>query len=160
VVEKIWNFDVSGLFLCIFLRLGTLLGVFFKNQGSNYEIMDCGLILEKPRGFFAKLPVIIDFKIIFVRKKAWTRSTGRGPHLASVHGGPRPGPRWRLAARVAMQRGRGGVTGEPLTGVWSTVRRRRDGCRALARKGDSVGTTERGQADGVGVFHWGRGVLL
>jgi hypothetical protein len=45
------------------------------------------LILEKPRGFFAKLPGIIDFRIIFVRKKPWTRSTGCGPRLASVHGG-------------------------------------------------------------------------
>jgi hypothetical protein len=71
-----------------FLRLGTLLELFFKIEGSNYEIMDCELILEKLRGFFAKLLGIIDFEIIFVRKKLWTRSTGRGPCLASVHGGP------------------------------------------------------------------------
>jgi hypothetical protein len=88
VVEKIGNFKVSGLFLWIFLRLGTLLELFFKNQGSNCEIMDYGLILEKPRGFFAKLPGIIDFRIIFVRKKPWTWSTGHGPRPASVHGGP------------------------------------------------------------------------
>jgi hypothetical protein len=69
VVEKIWNFEIPGLFLWIFLRLGTLLELFLKNQGSNYEIMDWGLILEKPRGLFAKLPGIIDFGIIFVRKK-------------------------------------------------------------------------------------------
>jgi hypothetical protein len=31
VVEKIWNFEVSGLFLWIFLRLRTLLELFFKN---------------------------------------------------------------------------------------------------------------------------------
>jgi hypothetical protein len=36
--------------------------------------MDRGLILEKPRGFFAKLPGIIDFAIIFKRKKLWTTS--------------------------------------------------------------------------------------
>jgi hypothetical protein len=69
VVEKIWNFEILGLFLWIFLRIGTLLKLFFKNQGSNCEIMDCGLILEKPRGFFAKLSGIIDFGLIFVRKK-------------------------------------------------------------------------------------------
>jgi hypothetical protein len=94
VVEKIWNFEISGLFLWIFLRLGTLLEFFFKNQRSNYVIMDCRLILEKPRGFFAKLPGIINFGIIFVRKKLWTRSTGCGPRPASVHGGPQTGP-WR-----------------------------------------------------------------
>jgi hypothetical protein len=88
VVVKIWNFEVSGLFLWIFLRLGTLLELFFKNQGSNYDIIYCELILEKPRGFFTILPGIIDFRIIFVRKKPWTRSTGRGPHPASVHSGP------------------------------------------------------------------------
>jgi hypothetical protein len=88
VVEKIWNFEVLGPFLWIYLWLGTLLELFFKNQGSNYEIMDCGLILEKPKGFFAKLPGIIDFGIIFVRKKSWTRSVGCGPCPASVHGGP------------------------------------------------------------------------
>jgi hypothetical protein len=33
VVEKIWNFDVSGLFLWIFLRLGTLVELLFKTKG-------------------------------------------------------------------------------------------------------------------------------
>jgi hypothetical protein len=88
VIEKIWNFEVSGLFLWIFLGLGTLLELLLKNQGSNYEIRGCGFILEKPRGFFAKLPGIIDSGIIFVRKKPWTRSMGRGPRPTSVHGGP------------------------------------------------------------------------
>jgi hypothetical protein len=88
VVEKIRNFEVSSLCLWIFLRLGTLLELFFKNQGSNCEIIYCGLSLEKPKGFFAKLAGIIDFGNISIRKKLWNQSTGRGPHPASVHGGP------------------------------------------------------------------------
>jgi hypothetical protein len=32
-VEKIWNFEVSGLFLWIFLRLGTFMELFFKFRG-------------------------------------------------------------------------------------------------------------------------------
>jgi hypothetical protein len=63
-ILKFW-----GYFCGFFLRLGTLLELFFKNQGSNCEIMDCGLILEKSKGFFAKLLGIIDFGIIFLRKK-------------------------------------------------------------------------------------------
>jgi hypothetical protein len=76
------------LFLWNFQRLRTFLELFFKIQGPNYEIRDYGLIFESPRGFFAKLSGIIDFGIIFVRKNTWTRSTGRGPCLASIHGGP------------------------------------------------------------------------
>jgi hypothetical protein len=42
------------------------------------------------------------------------------------------------------------------------VRRQRDGDRALAQKGNGVGTAERrrGQADGVGVFRRGGGPFI
>jgi hypothetical protein len=33
VVEKIWNFEVLGLFLWIFLRLGTFLELFSNSRG-------------------------------------------------------------------------------------------------------------------------------
>jgi hypothetical protein len=48
LLKRYGIFEVSRQFLWIFLRLGTLLGLFFKNQGSNCEIMDCSLILENP----------------------------------------------------------------------------------------------------------------
>jgi hypothetical protein len=78
--------------------------------------MECWLILEKPRGFFAKLLVIIYSRIIFVRKKSWTRATGRGPRPTLVHGGP------------AMD------GGTELTGAWPLA--------APVRKGASQGVGE------------------
>jgi hypothetical protein len=75
-------------------------GITFQNQGSNCEIIDCWLILDKPTGFFAKLVRILNFRIIFVRKKSWTTSglSGSSPELglaaAPDHGGlPRGWPR-------------------------------------------------------------------
>jgi hypothetical protein len=75
VVGKIWNFEVLGLFLWIFLRLKSFLELFFKFQGPNCEVRDCGLILEKMRGLSAKCQKMEFPRIIFVRKK----SHGLGP---------------------------------------------------------------------------------
>jgi hypothetical protein len=161
VIEKIWNFEVLGLFLRIFLRLGTLLELFFKNQGSNCETMDCRLILEKTRGFFAKLLGIIDFRIIFVRKKSWTRSTDRLPHPASVHGGPALDSSTKLtgarppAAPVHKDNdegGRGrGESGGPISGLTEG--------RAVARRpgdGGEGGGGESSGAGSLGAQNWGK----
>jgi hypothetical protein len=58
VVEKIWNFEVLVLFLCIFLRLRTFLELFFKFQGPFCEITDYRLIIEKHKGLSLKSPRI------------------------------------------------------------------------------------------------------
>jgi hypothetical protein len=42
VVEKIRNFEVSELFLWIFLRLGTFLELFFKFQGLTVNPWTAG----------------------------------------------------------------------------------------------------------------------
>jgi hypothetical protein len=71
----------------------------------------------------------------------------------------RSGPRL-LAARW----GKGGRHGDsilPSTEAWKVARRRRTSVGAPTRSVGDVGSIERrGQADGVGVFHQGRGVLL
>jgi hypothetical protein len=49
MVGKIQGFDVWRAILWIYLGLWTSLELFFKNQGSNYEILDRGLITQKSR---------------------------------------------------------------------------------------------------------------
>jgi hypothetical protein len=42
VVEKIWNFEVSGLFLWILLRLWTFLELFFNSGGLFAKLWTAG----------------------------------------------------------------------------------------------------------------------
>jgi selenophosphate synthetase-related protein len=68
-------------FLAIFMDLSEakeICGIIFQFPGAFCEIIDCGLIIEKHKGLSTKSPGIYIFGIIFVRKKMWTRSTGRG----------------------------------------------------------------------------------
>jgi hypothetical protein len=48
----------------IFLRLGTPMKLFSKFQGPFVKTMDYGLITKKLRGFFAKMPGNIEFRLL------------------------------------------------------------------------------------------------
>jgi hypothetical protein len=52
---------VLGLFLGIFLRLGTFLELFFNFLGLTAKIPNRGLIIKKLKGFFAKMLGITEF---------------------------------------------------------------------------------------------------
>jgi hypothetical protein len=51
----------------------------FKNQGSSWNFVDCGLILDKDQGFFAKGTGMFWFGFVFQWEMGWTRSMAHGP---------------------------------------------------------------------------------
>jgi hypothetical protein len=97
------------------------LELFFKFQGTNYKIGDCGLILKKMRGLSAKCQKKEFPGIILLKKNPWTapaRSTvdrrplpRSGAHQSSGSG--------HSGAQGLRGRGRGwGVgVGEPVKGL-------------------------------------------
>jgi hypothetical protein len=57
VVEKIWNFEVSGHFVD-FSEAKDPSGIIFQFPEAFCEIIDCRLIVQKHKGLSAKSPGI------------------------------------------------------------------------------------------------------
>jgi hypothetical protein len=71
----------------------------FQILRPKCKFLDCGLILEKPRGLSAKCMKLEFPGIIFLKET-------RGPRAAPVHGGPRSPSRRRLAGERPERRPR------------------------------------------------------
>jgi hypothetical protein len=54
-------------------------GIIFEFLRSDSKTVDCGLILDKYRGFISNVASIIGFGNIFELKNPWTQSMSRGP---------------------------------------------------------------------------------
>jgi hypothetical protein len=68
----------------------------FQIPRPNCIIMDCGLILRKPRGLNENCRKFEFPRIIFLRETPGPSTRVRGPRAALVHGGPRSLSRRRL----------------------------------------------------------------
>jgi hypothetical protein len=128
------------------LRLGTFLELFFKLEGPNRKIRDCGLILEKMRGLWTP--------------SAWSTMDRRPLPRSGAH---RSSASSRSGARELRPRGGGGQrrAGEFNDRV-VMVREVVEGCLtgggASTRKGGGGGTlrAKRRRVPCVGVFTEGR----
>jgi hypothetical protein len=139
-----------------------LFGIIFQIPGSDCKFLDCGLILEKPRGLSAKCPKLNFSGIVFLKET-------RGPS-ARVRGPRRPGPPWTgghchaqeltgarpPAAPVPESSDRGagerkGGLANSMAGRWKGIS---PATEASAQKGDDEGTVraKRGSVGGVGGF--------
>jgi hypothetical protein len=108
------------------------------------------LIFEKSRGFFAKLPGIIDFGIILLKKT-------RGPCPPSVHGGPRRCGRERGGARDDLTRD-GAAVKRPGDSGKAAVMKVRGGGKLRRERGGKEGGVGCGEMRrGRGAFYRCRG---
>jgi hypothetical protein len=69
----------------------------FQILRPNCKCLDCGLILEKPRGLSAKCLKLEFPGIIFLKETGGPSPRAHGPRAALVHGGPRSPSQGRLA---------------------------------------------------------------
>jgi hypothetical protein len=81
--------------------------IIFQILGPNCKIMDCGLILKKPRGLNEKCQKLEFPGIIFLKETCGPSPRDRGPRAAPVHSGPRSPSRRRLAGERLERRPRG-----------------------------------------------------
>jgi hypothetical protein len=141
------------------------LDLFFKLQGPNRKIRDCGLILKKMRGLSALCRKLEFPGIVFLKKNPWTApawsTTDRRPLPRS--GAHRNSASSRSGVRELRPRGGGGQrrAGEFNDRVVA-VREAVEGCLtgggASAQKGGGGGTlrAKRRRVPCVGVFTEGR----
>jgi hypothetical protein len=112
--------------------------IIFQIPGPNYKIMDRGLILEKPRGLFAKFLKQPISGLNFQQKILWTESTVRwtadnaGPRWTADRGRGGASPACGARALELIGVGGGGRAGrggarEVLTGDGGVAERRRTG---------------------------------
>jgi hypothetical protein len=70
---KFWGYFVD------FSKARDLFGIIFQISGPNCKIMDCGLILENPRGLNAKCPKLDFPEIVFLKETHGPSPRVHGP---------------------------------------------------------------------------------
>jgi hypothetical protein len=130
--------------------------ILLDSRGLLGSLVDCGLVLQRGRGFFGKWQGFPGFEIIFEWKIHMDRvhglsttqgvadprvyhrlNRGQRPRLTGVWPSGHSGAR-RLTVRKGKRIGRRTGAKGTLTGAWTTARQRRDGGRALSPSSDSV----------------------